>query len=340
MELSAPTTASQVLVTRAAASLVETGSFRPDGDFRTFLGNSRLATVEAENGMTVRLASPESVMALLETAWQTGQRGRELRQLSHGLQDGYMDRDRIQEEMLDEAHHELASTGNLFGPIAMCGCGVPGCGSEYAWILDRTCLCHTRLSGCSLREIEFFPFEVLASWRDPRWVQRERESPLLGLRACFDEWLMTNVDASQFEQLCETGALALDHMLPQPKEAREVMLVSERGFDRTHSNFDLQDYLSHTRLCEFLSVESMQAGDRTVLGLVSALSLAELLLTAAKHSRVEELGRMHYSATPPSHWTAGMAEWREGSRLLCRSHYLDGRMKFVHLFPEDVPRVP
>jgi hypothetical protein len=51
----------------------------------------------------------------------------------------------------------------LFGQLAVCGCGEPGCGATYAWLQDPGVRLLVEISAAGIRRIEVGPFALRSS---------------------------------------------------------------------------------------------------------------------------------------------------------------------------------
>lgn len=54
----------------------------------------------------------------------------------------------------------ILAEGGISGRISLCGCLIPDCNSQYAWIRQDTCLFSLSISGAGDEFMELFPFRI------------------------------------------------------------------------------------------------------------------------------------------------------------------------------------
>jgi len=61
----------------------------------------------------------------------------------------------------DAARDAWQAEGRLFGQLAVCGCGEPGCGATYAWLEGERCRLLVEISAAGIARIEIGPFAAV-----------------------------------------------------------------------------------------------------------------------------------------------------------------------------------
>lgn len=330
---STPSERSELPVLAAKLQVGGVGASLPDSwdtsatnaALRPFLEGAFLTIPCGLNGCNLRVIRRQSAYAWLHEEFGQGRRGRKLRQLSHDLGDDYDQLDCVNDQLLDEIIATLKANQPIEGSIAICGCGEPGCSMEYGWIVNRVCLCRIQKTSCAICTVEFFPFDILTSWQDPRWLEFHQTSPVRSIRGKYDEQLIVGVSESQLDHLTEFGALEL----PTPSIGELVIVTDQPSrLQNSQSVLELRSALARCFLAESCGNESTQ------LRLQGPLPLDQLLQKATRQGDPPPIFRMHYSPDPLPYNCDPAIEWVENGIRLCELFRPKPDKSVIYLVPK------
>jgi hypothetical protein len=77
-----------------------------------------------------------------------------------GLRPGPQARDEYGNWYTETAIAAWTADQSLFGQLAVCSCGEPGCGATYAWIEEDRCLLLVEVVAAGITRIEVGPFAL------------------------------------------------------------------------------------------------------------------------------------------------------------------------------------
>jgi len=318
----------KVLVTRQSGALFETRLHEPTADLEAFLGNTHFGVV-GEDGDCVTRVDSRPLGDVLFAEFQKGRRGRKLRQLSHQLGDEWEHEDRLELAIIPDVEERLRAGHSLQGPIAICGCDLADCGSEYAWIERGVCLLLARLSAGGLKVISLFPFDVLSSWLDPRWLHaHEHEIRVPRMVADFDERLIIWVGAEVIDELICEGTATLNRSVGQPDHTETSLVADERLREASP-----QDLLQRAFTCVIWEDNDDPHAIRTSLRMESPLPVARLLQLAVARDDRRKLLRMHYAPQLKTDELPPPEVWQDGGMTLCEIYRNSGQIQGIILLP-------
>jgi hypothetical protein len=299
-----------------------------ESQFERFLRTARFAreVTGSVEPRQIRATQPPTLHDWLENELMTGRRGARYAQLNHNLDGG------IHDSLYSDVAPLLLDQREVKGPISECGCGEPGCSSEYAWFADGVCLCLLRIVAAGMRTVELFPFDVLKDFQDPRWLALCREAPP-NMRGDFDRYLWFCVNPDSFETLRHTGILEVDRESHEQKIS-ELALVTRDDVNASPASkeFSLERLLAHSVLARVNYSEELRTGEpKAILALESPFSAFELLTRAAAKPPVS-IARMNYA---PERCTPGLdcIKWNVDGRVLAETVYGNNRIERIRLLP-------
>jgi hypothetical protein len=128
--------------------------FDPETDLNLLLDWACLATYDGVTRQITRIGKA----SLREELMYRSHHNSDARPFApvHGARDGYGN------FFEDSAVEVWQRTAALFGQLAVCGCGEPGCGATYAWLTGTTGMLVIEISAAGMYRVEIGPFPLVA----------------------------------------------------------------------------------------------------------------------------------------------------------------------------------